>query len=839
MFRQALFQVHWLLGITVGLFLAVVGVTGAMMSFEEEIMAALNSRVSRVVEREAPRLTVPQLVERAYDHLPPGATLHGLFIEGDAERLPRVQYWLGKYKYYDERTQGERYVDPYDGSILSDPIGRNFFRNVRSIHRWFLLPDRIGGPGENEMGPGRWATMITSTSLIFFALSGLYLRWPRQPLDWWAWLKIDLKMTGRNLYRSLHAVIGGWVLVLYLLSAFTGLWWSFGEPWSPYRNAASLVLTGHDYKPGDGDGGFPLPRAFATAWAAFESTKPGAYEYVWVEVRDQGGPVRFRVMPPGGAHERAWNVVKVDGSTGAVLSQSRYGQSGGKPTAFGDAVISNVIVIHTGSYFGLPGRMMLMASSAALPLFAITGWLLYLGRREKKKALRAIQVADFAPAGDASLLIVHASQTKTAESVALQTATAFAKAGQAAHVVAIDKLEPEALARARTALFVVSTYGDGEPPDCARGFARRQLDSPAAFDELSYAVLALGDREYPLFCQFGHRIDQWLRDSGATRVFDTIEVNGSDDASIEAWRKAIARLGADAGAVKIEEATFARWRLVERTHLNAGGPGAPAFHVALECLERDVSWEAGDIAEIVAGAAPYAQPALIDADAMASVVEATPLQGRGAVSIAGAQLAAPAREYSIASIPETRRVAFIVRQVQKPDGQLGAGSGWLTHHAAIGDEVAMRIRPNPAFRAPDDTRAMILIGNGTGLAGLLAHIRQRAERDAAPMWLLFGERTRIHDRFHGDELDGYLATGVLARSDFAYSRDPGDGRYVQELIAEVGEEICRWVGQGAAIYVCGSLAGMAPAVDRRLREVLGDAPVDAMIDAGLYRRDVY
>jgi sulfite reductase (NADPH) flavoprotein alpha-component len=47
------------------------------------------------------------------------------------------------------------------------------------------------------------------------------------------------------------------------------------------------------------------------------------------------------------------------------------------------------------------------------------------------------------------------------------------------------------------------------------------------------------------------------------------------------------------------------------------------------------------------------------------------------------------------------------------------------------------------------------------------------------------------------------------------------------------------VGQGAAIYVCGSLEGMAGEVDRTLRETLGEEALQALAAEGRYRRDVY
>ena len=106
---------------------------------------------------------------------------------------------------------------------------------------------------------------------------------------------------------------------------------------------------------------------------------------------------------------------------------------------------------------------------------------------------------------------------------------------------------------------------------------------------------------------------------------------------------------------------------------------------------------------------------------------------------------------------------------------------------------------------------------------------------------MFGERTREHDFHYGDELQAWAAQGAIERLDLAFSRDDeaGQHRYVQHLLREHVDTLRTWLAQGAAIYVCGSLQGMAPGVDQVLRDVLGDPSVDAMMAEGRYRRDVY
>ena len=134
---------------------------------------------------------------------------------------------------------------------------------------------------------------------------------------------------------------------------------------------------------------------------------------------------------------------------------------------------------------------------------------------------------------------------------------------------------------------------------------------------------------------------------------------------------------------------------------------------------------------------------------------------------------------------------------------------------------------------------MILIGNGTGLAGLRAHLRAREAIGATRNWLLFGERNASADRLHGEELDAWQRNGVLERLDLVFSRDGHLQRYVQDALHANADTLRAWVDEGAALYVCGSLEGMAPGVDAALNEILGAPRMTELSETGRYRRDVY
>ncbi len=410
------------------------------------------------------------------------------------------------------------------------------------------------------------------------------------------------------------------------------------------------------------------------------------------------------------------------------------------------------------------------------------------------------------PESGADWLVVHASQTGSAEYLAGQTAATLGAGGLDARALCISALTPELLAGASRVLFIASTYGEGDAPDAAARFAGVTMAGDADLSRLHYGVLALGDSSYTNYCGFGRALDAWLQGRGATPLFERIEVDRGNSEAIAGWQHQLSHLAGTSDAPDWEAPAYGRWRIVERALLNSGSAGAPLYRIALAPLDASLpAWEAGDLVQVSAPTDPELP-----------------------------------REYSIASIPGEGRIDLLVRLQRHADGSAGAASGWLCLDAGPEDEIALRVRGHARFRLGENaTRPMILVGNGTGLAGLRAHLKARIEAGVNDNWLVFGERNAAHDFLCRDELQGWRDTGKLARLDLAFSRDGTGPRYVQHLLRERADELRAWVERGAAIYVCGSLQGMATGVHEALADALGPEALDALAAEGRYRRDVY
>ncbi len=841
MLKKILFQIHWFFGITAGLVLALMGITGAIYSFEDEILEWLNPQ-ALIIQAQGQPLAPVELVRKL--EATTGLTVAILRVQTLGDKAAQV-YFTPKPG---ERRGPMRNFNPYTGEVTGDASGAGFFDFVLRLHRFLAM-------GEY----GKQVTAACTLILVFFCLSGLYLRWPRNALNWRVWLTLDWARKGRSFNWDLHSVFGTWCLLFYLLFAITGLSWSYewfsrgmqallgDAPAGEQRRGSETPPAG---KPGPGGADYvaiwnSLQAAAGPDLAAYNIRLPTV----------AGQPATIFYMLKDSPHPRALNQITLDPATGRVSEVARYADK-----SLGAQLLVSNYSLHVGSYFGLPGRIIMAAAALLMPLFFVTGWLLYLDRRRKKRDVRNARAAVTTDGEGPAWLVGFASQSGFAEQLAWQTAGQLQASGLAVDVRRLAEVTEQDLASSRHAVFVVSTFGEGQAPDNARGFERNLLGSAPSLEHLHYAVLGLGDRQYPHFCAFAQRLQQWLAVQGGKSLFAPVEVDNADPAALQHWQQQLAQLTGSVPATLWQAAPYANCTLSQRELLNPGSSGSKVFLLGLLPAEP-INWQAGDLVEVMPrngrqavesflaglGIAPATRVSVGGLDETVGAALASrqlPLHRAHLVGLHGQALVdalvpMAAREYSIASIAVEGVLQLIVRQQLHPDGSLGLGSGWLTEHVGLGESVSLRLRRNSGFHLPVEPRPLILLGNGTGLAGLRSLLKARMAQGLTRNWLLFGERHRAHDFHCGHELLAWLEAGQLARLELAFSRDQAEKIYVQDRLREAADELRKWLADGAAIYICGSLEGMATGVDAMLIEILGAQAVAQLIEEGRYRRDVY
>ena len=153
----------------------------------------------------------------------------------------------------------------------------------------------------------------------------------------------------------------------------------------------------------------------------------------------------------------------------------------------------------------------------------------------------------------------------------------------------------------------------------------------------------------------------------------------------------------------------------------------------------------------------------------------------------------------------------------------GVASAHLADRSQVGDTLPVYIQPNEQFRLPDDDKAIVMIGAGTGIAPYRAFLQEREARGATGRsWLFFGERNFRSDFLYQTEWQAWLKDGVLGRMDVAFSRDRGEKAYVQHRMVERSADLFAWLEEGAHLYLCGDAARMAPDVHETLISIVAE-----------------
>lgn len=214
------------------------------------------------------------------------------------------------------------------------------------------------------------------------------------------------------------------------------------------------------------------------------------------------------------------------------------------------------------------------------------------------------------------------------------------------------------------------------------------------------------------------------------------------------------------------------------------------------------------------------------------------------------------RLYSISSSQsevgdEVHLSVGVVRFEHNGKVRSGAASSYLADRVEEDGTVRVFIEHNDNFRLPqDNSKPIIMIGSGTGIAPYRAFVQQRAADNASGQnWLIFGNQHFTKDFLYQAEWQQFKKDGYLHKYSFAWSRDQAEKIYVQDKIRENAESIWAWLQEGAYVYVCGDATRMAKDVEQALLDVIeqqgnfsrddAEEYLNELAEEKRYQRDIY
>ncbi|MEC1405149.1 assimilatory sulfite reductase (NADPH) flavoprotein subunit [Bacillus halotolerans] len=244
---------------------------------------------------------------------------------------------------------------------------------------------------------------------------------------------------------------------------------------------------------------------------------------------------------------------------------------------------------------------------------------------ETSGAPAAVSAGVTAPAISKEVTVLYGSQTGNAQGLAENAGKQLEERGFQVTVSSMSDFKPNQLKKINNLLIVVSTHGEGEPPDNALSFHEFLHGRRAPkLDDLRFSVLALGDSSYEFFCQTGKEFDQRLEELGGKRISPRVDCDLDYDEPAAEWLESVceglseaeggsAAAPAPAASPQTGESAYSRTNpfraeVLENLNLNGRGSNKETRHVELSLEGSGLTYEPGDSL----GVYPENDPVLVD-----------------------------------------------------------------------------------------------------------------------------------------------------------------------------------------------------------------------------------
>ncbi len=206
------------------------------------------------------------------------------------------------------------------------------------------------------------------------------------------------------------------------------------------------------------------------------------------------------------------------------------------------------------------------------------------------------------------ITIVYGTETGNSKRLATDFAAKAKKLGLHAKIQGLDQYRLTDLTKEEYLLTIMSTHGDGEPPEAAQKFYDFVYRNELKLPKLKYSVLALGDSSYPLFCKAGEDVDEQLNKLGANRIAPLQKCDVDYDIEAEEWfSKIVSALNQNSPDVPTRSTTpplrktsgkkIYNGKLQAHVNLNDTGSNKETYHIEIQA--DDVQYLPGDSVGII------------------------------------------------------------------------------------------------------------------------------------------------------------------------------------------------------------------------------------------------
>lgn len=367
-FKKSINKIHLWLGLSSGLLVFIIAITGCIYAFQEEIQNLTQSY--RFVEHRQQPVLPPSKLKAIAEKELPGKKIHAVLYAKPGKAAQAIFYNVGPEYYY------LVYLNPFTGEVLKVKDAQaGFFPFILDGHFYLWLPRDIGQP------------VVATATLVFLVMliSGLVLWWPGNKKATKQRFSIRWKARWRRKNYDLHNVLGFYATWIAIILVVTGLVWGF-----------EWFAQGY-YKLAGGEKSLLYIEPKSDSTLAYRSDIPAIdrlytmmrLENATAEVLEVHIPetassaIEISINPDDETYWKA-DYRYFDQYTLKELSVDHiYGKSANASVA--DNLMRMNYDIHTGAIIGLSGKIIAFFASLIVASLPITGFYIWWGRKQKNK----------------------------------------------------------------------------------------------------------------------------------------------------------------------------------------------------------------------------------------------------------------------------------------------------------------------------------------------------------------------------------------------------------------------------------------------------------------------
>lgn len=389
--RKIIFWCHLPVGVTAGIVILIMCVTGVLLAYEKQITSWADTRGYRSAPptAETRHLPVDMLLTKARETR--GANPTAITLKSDPSAPAEIAFG----------RETTLFVNPYSAQVLGEGSQRvrSFFRTVTDWHRW------LGAKGDNR-NVARAITGACNLGFLFLVTSGFYLWWPRnwnlKALRNVTWFRRGLPARARDF--NWHNTIGFWCAPALFLIVISGVVISY--TWAGnlvYRIAGETPPAPRANQPTPaGNNSAPAADALTNLEPAWSMAKQQVSDWRSISLQlptSASAPLTFNIDRGTGGQPQKRGQLVVDRSTGAVTKWEPFSSN-----TRGRQLRSILRFMHTGEVAGILGQTIAAIVSLGGAVLAFTGLALafrrfyaWISKRATRRAAVGLETAKDTP----------------------------------------------------------------------------------------------------------------------------------------------------------------------------------------------------------------------------------------------------------------------------------------------------------------------------------------------------------------------------------------------------------------------------------------------------------